>query len=371
MSEGWLIGPTGKEAWEQAFCDGLAGLMRGQSPGQRVSHGQVWGWLPRRWRTKLRDGWLRYRVGCARGWRQTGMGLDQPLLVHAVNTAWLGANVVSVTRVEAARGTAACRGLLHREQHLCTPQPGLRSPVLLPVSSWVERQLRAHYAIQDTPVMVLPPAVDTECWQPATPMQRLEARRRHGFSPEAWVIGCQAPLDESGWQQLAAALAAAGNASMALLQGPSTGLGHGLQASRVRVAASPAGAGEGGKLWHACDVFLALPRAEPVGLAALQVAACGLPIVAQNPNEVADLVIDGVTGGLGSTPSWLSWLRRHPERAQQMGSAARDQVDTHFSHRVVRQRLEAIYASVRRGTAPRQSLTNGLKPALVSMPQTV
>lgn len=74
------------------------------------------------------------------------------------------------------------------------------------------------------------------------------------------------------------------------------------------------------------------------GYKLIQYMACGLPVVASPVGVNSDIVEDGVTGFLASTPAeWqqaITRLLREPELRRQMGSAGRRCVEQRYSLQV-------------------------------------
>lgn len=78
------------------------------------------------------------------------------------------------------------------------------------------------------------------------------------------------------------------------------------------------------------DVFAAAPQVEPLGIAALEAMAAGLPVVAPRVGGLADLVVDGITGVLVEPGDEVAMadalvsLLRDPSRARELGDAGAD-----------------------------------------------
>jgi phosphatidyl-myo-inositol dimannoside synthase len=86
---------------------------------------------------------------------------------------------------------------------------------------------------------------------------------------------------------------------------------------------------------------------EGLGLAALEAAACGLPVIVGRSGGAPETVRDGDTGFVVRSDDHqllaerLSLLLDNPSLAQQMGSRGRRYVSTHFSMESARARLRA------------------------------
>ncbi len=90
------------------------------------------------------------------------------------------------------------------------------------------------------------------------------------------------------------------------------------------------------QLFHTSDVFVLPSRAETFGIAAVEAAAAGLPVVVTNIGGLADLVVDGTTGLAiepGDGDGLIAALRRleaDPELRRTMGRAARHRAEREF-----------------------------------------
>jgi phosphatidylinositol alpha-1,6-mannosyltransferase len=87
---------------------------------------------------------------------------------------------------------------------------------------------------------------------------------------------------------------------------------------------------------------------EGLGLAALEAASCGVPVIVGDSGGAPETVRDGDTGFV--VPSGdhqqlaerLSWLLDNPQLAQQMGVRGRRHVCEHFSAESARVRLREV-----------------------------
>jgi phosphatidyl-myo-inositol dimannoside synthase len=87
---------------------------------------------------------------------------------------------------------------------------------------------------------------------------------------------------------------------------------------------------------------------EGLGLAALEAASCGLPVIVGDSGGAPETVLDGDTGFV--VPSGdhqqlaerLSWLLDNPQLAQEMGARGRCHVCAHFSAESARVRLREV-----------------------------
>jgi glycosyltransferase involved in cell wall biosynthesis len=85
--------------------------------------------------------------------------------------------------------------------------------------------------------------------------------------------------------------------------------------------------------------------------------ACGLPAIGTRVASLPEVVDDGVTGFVvppndhAVLGERLSWLHAHPERAHEMGLAARQRVLERFTWPAVVDRCLAVYRSTSRDAA--------------------
>ena len=103
------------------------------------------------------------------------------------------------------------------------------------------------------------------------------------------------------------------------------------------------------------DVFVLASRPRPdgtiregVGIAVLEAAACGVPVVVSRLGGLCDSVIEGVTGvavppdGPAALADAIRQLLSNPEQAQRMGAAACAHVSEHFALQAQVKRFAAL-----------------------------
>jgi N-acetyl-alpha-D-glucosaminyl L-malate synthase BshA len=105
----------------------------------------------------------------------------------------------------------------------------------------------------------------------------------------------------------------------------------------------------------ASDLFLLPSAQESFGLAALEAMACEVPVIASRVGGLPEVIQDGVTGYIcdpediaGMAERGISLLM-HPERRQQIGRAAADDVRRRFCTSVVVPKYEAYYDRILSG----------------------
>ena len=115
------------------------------------------------------------------------------------------------------------------------------------------------------------------------------------------------------------------------------------------------------------DALLVTSRSESFSLAALEAAACALPVVAPRVGGLPDVVRDKVTGVLHrpgddrAAARALVGLLADPELRARMGTAARARA-TELSAAAVVPRYEDLYA----GLLAAGSTTSSVRPAIAS-----
>lgn len=107
-------------------------------------------------------------------------------------------------------------------------------------------------------------------------------------------------------------------------------------------------------LYRSCDVFVMPARSrrlglevEGLGIVYLEASATGLPVVAGTSGGAPETVVPGVTGFVAaSTDHIVEAVGLALERRREMGSAARNHAEKHFSWEAVAGRLDAAFDRV-------------------------
>jgi glycosyltransferase involved in cell wall biosynthesis len=108
------------------------------------------------------------------------------------------------------------------------------------------------------------------------------------------------------------------------------------------------------------DLFVNPSRAESFGVAALEAAASGLPVVASRVGGLPEIVADGETGLLvepenpAALAEALSQLLRDPERRRAMAAAARTRAVAHYDWHTCAAAMERLYEETLAGLAVEQ-----------------
>lgn len=106
---------------------------------------------------------------------------------------------------------------------------------------------------------------------------------------------------------------------------------------------------------HEMDIFVVPSLQESFGVAAVEAAAAGLPVVASNVGGLPEVVVDGETGFLvppadvEALSGRLSQLSADPALRQRMGQAGRAFVKAHYDWQVNATQMERLYYSLSGG----------------------
>lgn len=235
------------------------------------------------------------------------------------------------------------------------------------------RQVLLSEGVAPDQVVCVPSAVDTTQWQPAEADER-ERRRRaicseFNFPGDALLVGMAAQfIERKGHATLLDALPAVLDAqphTRVLLfgQGPLTeAIAQRVQAdTRLREAVRLTGFRRDlAQLLPALDLMVHPASMEGLGVALLQAAACGLPMVAGRAGGIPEIVRPGLNGEL-ITPGDVAALAQHMTRLlgsasarSAYGAAARAWVQQHFSIDAMVAGNLAVYRSLPMGNVSRR-----------------
>lgn len=253
--------------------------------------------------------------------------------------------------------------------HPCVISPWgtdiLEAPRLTPLHAWLTRfSLRradeiaatgddlaretARYAPPGRTVHSIPYGVDLERFQP-------RPRSPDGGRP---VIGTVSRLSkEKGVRFLLDAFDRLGLCDNAVLRIAGDGPDRAALEGKAETSGWGGSAEFVGWLDHAAipsflqslDIYVQPSLFEGFGVAAVEAAAAGLPVVASRVNGLPGVVIDGVTGMLvppgdaAALADAIASLIHDPEKRRRMGEAGRAFVAQHYDWRSNMADLEAIY----------------------------
>jgi len=179
--------------------------------------------------------------------------------------------------------------------------------------------------------VVIPPGVDTDRFRPGDQSER---RARVGLPPDGLVALYVGTLSRRKGADVFAAAVAASPEWLGVMVGAGELEGEirsGWPAIRLAGAAAPDAVPD----WIvAADIVVVPSREEPLGLAAVEALACGVPVVASATGGLVEVVTDGVTGILvppGEDRAVAAALARlrDPELRSRLGDAARASVAGH------------------------------------------
>ncbi|GAA1382392.1 GDP-mannose-dependent alpha-(1-6)-phosphatidylinositol monomannoside mannosyltransferase [Pseudonocardia kongjuensis] len=241
---------------------------------------------------------------------------------------------------------------------------GTDADVVTTVSCWTRHRIAAAFG-PDAALEPLPPPVDTDRFAP-DPAARAEIRARYRLG-EAPVVSCVSRLmPRKGQDTLVAALPllrrrVPGTRLLLVGGGPYRDRLHRLAArhgtddavvftGRVPAAELAAHHAAGDVFALPCRTHLGGLDVEGLGIALLEAAAAGLPVVAGDSGGAPETVAEGVTGhvvpgrDVAALVDRLAGLLTDPARALAMGRAGRDRVRRIWGGRAAAARLHAHLA---------------------------
>jgi glycosyltransferase involved in cell wall biosynthesis len=240
------------------------------------------------------------------------------------------------------------------EYRLYTARSNHKSPLFLPVSKGVEKELRDYYKIGDAPVRIVPNAADISIFHPLPPEDRLKWRRQNSLEADDIVM----IFSGGEWARKGLDFAIK---MMAHLPHPNLKLfvaGDDPDKQRFKDMAGELKVQNrivfGGfrsdiaQAMGASDLFLFPSWYEAFSLATIEAAACGLPIVATSINGTEDFIESGVNGDFipHDPPRMAEILRPLIENAslrQKMGDNARRLVEERYTWDQITDQTEAAY----------------------------
>jgi glycosyltransferase involved in cell wall biosynthesis len=158
-----------------------------------------------------------------------------------------------------------------------------RAAAHAPWSRWVADSLVRDYGVSAERIEVIPPGIDTALWTPGD----------HG-SGTVRVLFVGGDFNRKGGDDLLAAMAALPHRNIelhlvtqsAIRRQPGVTVYEGLTPNSAELR----------DLYRTSEVFVPTSRSETFGIAAIEAGAAGLPLVLSTVGDLAELVLDGVTG---------------------------------------------------------------------------
>ncbi len=213
---------------------------------------------------------------------------------------------------------------------------------LAPWSHWVRASLINDYGVDPSKIDVIPPGVNMSSWDPT----------RHDDDGPLRILFVGGDFERKGGDVLLKAFRSLepGTAVLRLVTRSSIETEPGVEVYNGLSQNDP----ELRDLFETSDVFVLPSRSEMFGIAAVEAAAAGLPLVVTAVGGLAELVVDGETG-FSMQPDddralvvHLRSLAEQPSLRRTMGAAARRRAEQEFDADVNAARLVAL---ARRGTA--------------------
>jgi glycosyltransferase involved in cell wall biosynthesis len=212
-----------------------------------------------------------------------------------------------------------------------------------PWSNWVAESLVADYGVDPAAIEVIPPGVDIAAWTPGP----------RGDGPVKFLF-VGADFERKGGPLLLEAFATVGGAAelhvvtrSEVASRPGVHVHHGLSPNDSELL----------RLYRTSDVFVLPSGTETFGIAAIEAAAAGLPVLATTTGGLQDLVVEGRTGFLvepGDTVDLARTMVRlagDPDLRHRLGTEGRKQATARFD---VARNAERLVALARRcALAPR------------------
>ncbi len=295
-------------------------------------------------------------------------------IIHSIGCNTLRANVVTIQNIQPAKKKILDRlGSLEKvsplrrmtraaylkvtsdaEFKLYTHRPGKQSPLFLPVSRGVERELRENYDIGPAPVKIVPNAADLKIFKPISEEQRLAWRRENGLDADDIVL-----IFAGGeWVRKGLDLAIRALASVSDVKAKLFIAGDDPARDTLRALAEECQVANrvlfGGfrkdvpLALASSDIFLFPSWYEAFSLATIEAAACGLPVVATSINGTEDFIRPGINGEfVENDPRHIAKvigpLIQDAGKRQEMGRNARQLVEENYTWDRVTEQTESAY----------------------------
>lgn len=216
---------------------------------------------------------------------------------------------------------------------------------LLPWSTWVADSMVDDYGVDAKRITVLPPGVDTDVWQPYPHPNHPGPMNILFVGGDFYRKGGETLLD--AFKTLPEGTAVLHLVTRSNI--PTTKNVHvysNMQPNTPELQA----------LYAQADLFVLPTRAEAFGIAAIEAAASGLPVIATRVGGLVDIVQDGKTGFLLppndviGLHDRLCYLAQDEAHRRQMGQAARKHAEAHFDARRNAEKLVEMIIETAVGT---------------------
>lgn len=195
---------------------------------------------------------------------------------------------------------------------------------LFPWSNWVRDSFIADYGVDPEKAIVIPPGIDVDLWKPR--------KRKDGSGFRILFVGGDfyrkgGPFLLDVYHKLRRE-----PCELVIVTRSQVPTQEGITIYQNMSPNSP----ELIALYQSCDVFIFPTQAEAFGIAAIEAAAAGLPVIASRVGGLNDIVIPEKTGflfeknDLASFVDAIHLLMEKAELRTQMGQAAREHAETNF-----------------------------------------
>ncbi|BBU23650.1 transferase [Mycobacterium xenopi] len=353
--------PTGTDPSTHPSSDeineGVRVVAAAQDPHEFTFGADMMAWTLAMGHAMIRAGLALKKPGTNRSWRPDVVHAHDWLVAHpaiALSEFYDLPMVSTIHATEAGRHSGWVSGALSRQVHAIESWLVRESDSLITCSASMREEITELFGPGLAEITVIRNGIDADRWPFAT-------RRPRTGPPELLYVG---RLEyEKGVHDLITALPRIRRSH------PGTTLtiaGDGTQQDwlveqtrkhRVRKAVNFVGHLDHHELLaalHRADVAVLPSHYEPFGLAALEAAAAGTPLVTSNIGGLGEAVIDGQTG-LSCPPRDVARLAAavravldDPDAAQQRALAARQRLTSDFDWRTVAQETTQVYLAAKR-----------------------
>jgi glycogen(starch) synthase len=314
------------------------------------------------WTLAMGHAMIRAGLALLSGWRPDVVHAHDWLVTHPSITLAEHAGVPLVATMhatEAGRHSGWLSQRLNQQVHSVEWWLANRADALITCSSAMRAEVAYLFEVEPDGIAVIHNGIEPRGWRVSAAAVR-SARASHAPDGAPLVVYFGRLEWEKGVQDLLAALprlrrthpgarlvvAGKGVQAAALVE----------QARKLRVRRSVDFVGHlPDRALVAClaaaDVVVLPSRYEPFGIAALEAAAAGAPLVASTAGGLAELVVDGVTGlsiepgDVAGIASAVSTVLTDPSAAARRARAAKARLGAEFDWRTIAESTVAVYES--------------------------